>query len=128
MQETAQQETIQLLAQIWQRNQLQVLDRIIVLERAAQAAEGNVLQPSLRADAISIAHKLAGSLGMFGFKEGTRLAREIECALGSQGEKDHTLSALTADLRNIVFPARLPNPPEENQSADCASMNQSLAS
>jgi HPt (histidine-containing phosphotransfer) domain-containing protein len=128
MQETAQQETIQLLAQIWQRNQMQVRDRIAVLEQAAKAAAEDALNASLRADATSIAHKLAGSLGMFGFKEGTRLAREIECAFGTHSEKNYNLTALIEELRQSVFPSRLPNAPAEMQTHDGATLGQQLPS
>jgi HPt (histidine-containing phosphotransfer) domain-containing protein len=91
MMETAQHENINLLGEIWKRNQILVLDRLLILEKAAKAAAQNTLQPALREDASSIAHKLAGSLGMFGFAEGTHIAREIEHLLEVSNAHSATL-------------------------------------
>jgi HPt (histidine-containing phosphotransfer) domain-containing protein len=100
-----QSETSRALAEIWRRNQPLVLDRLLILEHAAQAAQQDILHADLRADAASVAHKLAGSLGMFGFPEGTRLAREIETMLESRTEQAARLTELTAHLRQSLFPA-----------------------
>ena len=53
----------------------------------------------------STAHKLAGSLGMYGYDEGTRIAREIEVLLGGEATPDAArLGDLVAELRRAVFP------------------------
>jgi HPt (histidine-containing phosphotransfer) domain-containing protein len=85
---------------LWQRNQPQILDRLAVLDRAAAA-----LSPAHRAEAIATAHKLAGTLGMFGFHEGTRIARELELHLESPSPDLDVIKALSDSLRHSLFPA-----------------------
>jgi len=90
--------TSALLAALWQKNQPLMLERLALLDRVAANPT-----PELRAEAIAIAHKLAGTLGMFGYPEGTALAREIELSLeGSDGD----IAPLVAKLRPLLFPAK----------------------
>jgi len=93
-----------LVAALWQRNQPQVLDRLAVLDRAAAAAVAGTLTPALLGDAAGVAHKLAGSLGMFGFHEGTRIARELDQHLESPILDAATLTTLTTQLRDSLRP------------------------
>ena len=86
---------------IWQRNLPQTLERLDVLDLAASS---DPLPEDLREQATSIAHKLAGSLGMFGFKEGTRLGRTFEQNLESGTPDRNLLSALSTELRQTLFP------------------------
>jgi HPt (histidine-containing phosphotransfer) domain-containing protein len=91
----------QLIAQVWQRSRPQVLTRLAELENAAAAAAAGTLDEAQRAQAESTAHKLSGSLGMFGFPRGTDLARTLEAELKlspPDAEK------LTASLRSELFP------------------------
>ena len=76
-----QQQTQAAVAKIWQRAQGKALDRIAVLEQAAQALQVNQLDGALHEQARQEAHKLAGSLGTFGADEGSQLARQIETLL-----------------------------------------------
>ena len=94
--------TQQKLMEIWHRNRDQVLERLALLDRAAQATP---LPEPLREEATAIAHKLAGSLGMFGFAEGTRLARSLEEHLEGTHPNPAHLAALSTDLRASLFPA-----------------------
>lgn len=66
------------VAGVWQRMRPTVLARLASLQGALEEACGD---DALRERASDEAHKLAGSLGMFGFPEGTQLARELESAL-----------------------------------------------
>ncbi len=86
------------IAALWQRNRPLLLERLALLDRAAAGP----LTPGLRGEAIGIAHKLAGSLGMFGFHEGTEIAREIEAHLESPTPNATALISLTHQLRNSV--------------------------
>ncbi len=54
------------------------IERIASLERVEQALRMSHLSQALRQSACEDAHKLAGGLGMFGYEEGSRLARAIE--------------------------------------------------
>jgi HPt (histidine-containing phosphotransfer) domain-containing protein len=97
--------TTKMIADLWMRNQPRVAERIAVLDRATTAAATGSLTPDLLEQATNIAHMLAGSLGMFGFNEGTRLARELEQHLEARmPEADHLLTLL-AQLRHEVCPA-----------------------
>jgi HPt (histidine-containing phosphotransfer) domain-containing protein len=71
---------------IWQRSLPQTRERIALLQHAAaQLSETRTLDADLHAEALGIAHKLAGSLGMFGFAAGTEHARAIEAELSHDG-------------------------------------------
>jgi len=80
--------TRKLLASLWERSLPVLRERCALLERAAAAAQAGILTPELRAEATAIAHKLSGSLGMFGYPEGTDLARRIEEHLEDDGPVD----------------------------------------
>ena len=102
MEETEQSATEKMIAVLWQRNRPQILERLALLDRAAIAP----LTPQLRQESVDTAHKLAGTLGMFGFHEGTRLAREIELQLETAAPDQAHLIALAAELRQVLFPAK----------------------
>lgn len=76
---SATAKTAQLLAVLWERNRPLVDERLGQLESAINAlvATGE-LAPEIQVDAANVAHKLAGTLGMFGYPRGTDLARLIE--------------------------------------------------
>lgn len=97
--------TASLLAAIWQRSRPLVEERLTLLERAAVGAAAGGLTQELRKEAGGAAHKLAGSLGMYGYDEGTRIAREIEVMLVGEAAPDAArLGSLVAELRTAVFP------------------------
>jgi HPt (histidine-containing phosphotransfer) domain-containing protein len=101
MSEPQQTATQKMIAALWQRNLPQALERLALLDQAAAGP----LTPELQQQAAATAHKLAGSLGMFGFHEGTLLARELEQQLESSTPDPIQLSALSARLREALFPA-----------------------
>ena len=96
--------TAALLAKLWVKIQPIVEERMATLDRAAEAAAAGTLAEDLRKEAGSDAHKLAGSLGMYGYDEGTRVAREIEVLLGGVKPDGARLVALIAELRKAVLP------------------------
>ena len=75
----------QLLATVWERNRPLLRARLARLEAAGQKIEAGYLLPDGRQEVGEIAHKLAGSLGMFGYLRGTEIAREIEILLDAEG-------------------------------------------
>jgi HPt (histidine-containing phosphotransfer) domain-containing protein len=94
-----------LLSRLWQRSLPLLLERLAVLDAAANAAHAGTLAADLRAQATDEAHKLAGSLGMFGYPDGTDLARKIELLLEAPGSPPPDyLTELTTELRAILFP------------------------
>jgi HPt (histidine-containing phosphotransfer) domain-containing protein len=94
-----------MLAAIWQRHRPVVIERICLLDRAAAAAMEGTLNVEMREEAAGTAHKLAGSLGMYGYDEGTRLAQEIEVMLLEDSVAEPMrLWELAVELRRAVFP------------------------
>ncbi len=89
--------------QLWERFENTMLERIAVLERAATAVLEEALDQGLRRQAEREAHKLAASLGIYGYPLGTDLAREIEELLHGddlvQPEQALRLSQLVVALR-----------------------------
>lgn len=75
----------QILASVWQRNLPVVRSRIETLHAAAREASAGYLSSESRRTAADIAHKLAGSLGMFGYPRGTEIAQQLEVLLDSEG-------------------------------------------
>ncbi|MBD3884653.1 response regulator [Phormidium tenue FACHB-886] len=63
---------------VWNQVKETVDRRIAVVEQAAALLLQNKLSEELRQQAEQETHKLAGSLGMFGGEQGSRLAQEIE--------------------------------------------------
>ena len=97
--------TASLLAALWLRNLPLVEERLALLDRATAAIADGRLTEELREEASHTAHKLAGSLGMYGYDEGTRIAREIEVLLAAEATPDAArLGDMVGELRRAVFP------------------------
>src|SRR5438045_1210391 len=69
------------LADAWHRYAAAAASRVEVLEEAAAALTNGGLDEELREHAAAEAHRLAGSLGMFGVPVGSDLALECEQTL-----------------------------------------------
>ena len=69
--------------EVWRDIRDQLSQRAAVIEQASQALQTTQLSQALRLLAEQNAHKLSGSLGMFGSEEGSRLAQKIEGLLES---------------------------------------------
>jgi HPt (histidine-containing phosphotransfer) domain-containing protein len=96
----SRQRTAALLTDLWQRNLPLIEQRMALLEHAAVTP----LTPDQYAEAADVAHKLAGSLGMFGYEQGTDIARDLEVILESPSPNLSQIASLTAKLRSIIFP------------------------
>jgi hypothetical protein len=90
----------ELISALWERSVPLITDRLNGLDIACEAAVIGRLSPIMRRGAADTAHKLAGSLGMFGYPRGTDLAREIEQLLENDGAVDAGL------LRELVLELR----------------------
>jgi diguanylate cyclase (GGDEF)-like protein len=90
------------LATLWHRHRQTNLDRISLLELTA----ANVLRAAIDDEAIAMgagaAHKLAGSLGTFGFDAGSRAALEAECLLREPVIDGRLLAEAVTALRASV--------------------------
>ena len=90
----------ELISALWERSVPILADRLNGLDKACEAAVLGRLSPIMRRGAADTAHKLAGSLGMFGYPRGPDLAREIEHLLENDGAVDAgLLRELVLDLR-----------------------------
>lgn len=93
----------ELLSRIWQQSLPLMRERVAVLQQAAQLACSDALSLEARTGAADLAHKLAGSLGMFGFPQGTEIAREMEQILEAKTSPDASrLHELAERLRSVL--------------------------
>ncbi len=96
---------------LWEQFKPPILERVGNLDRAVAALQAGKLSDKLRQTATTEAHKLAGSLGMFGFPKGSELAQAIEhwfqTAISANDiEQLQTLmAALHQDLERSPHPA-----------------------
>lgn len=89
----------QALAQLFQKHLPKILTYLDLLDRAAAA---DPLPEAQRAEAAATAHKLAGSLGMYGYQESGELARELEQLLGTSSPAPGRLRSLAEALRRSL--------------------------
>lgn len=96
------EKTAALLASLWNRNRPLIEERLDTLDRAAASAAAKTLDVDQREEAADVAHKLAGSLGMYGYDLGTRLARQLELLLDYASPDPVLLRALIVQLRQSL--------------------------
>lgn len=89
----------ELLKQLWHRHKDTIFERLDALEAAS--ARAATLDVVAREEARSVAHKLAGSLGTFGFQEGTDLARDSETILSNDAISAADQQRLVANAAKI---------------------------
>ncbi|NEQ23112.1 MAG: response regulator, partial [Microcoleus sp. SIO2G3] len=75
------------VAEIWQRTKSVSFERVRFLEQTVELLRSSSLDESQRQKASQTAHKLAGSLGTFGFDEGSRIAHQLEVLFESEPER-----------------------------------------
>ena len=94
------------LAQLWKKNLPTIRERLDLLDKFGAAATSGKLDEPTRIEALNIAHKLAGSLGMYGYQQGTEVASKMERILKSPTPDTLlTLSTLANDLRKSLAAA-----------------------
>lgn len=96
--------------QIWLQFKDLAFERLASLENLAIALAENHVTEELQAQAKSSAHKLAGSLGCFGFPEGSKIAKQFELFMDHNPLKSEDLEQVTnlttslrADLQHQPF-------------------------
>lgn len=100
---TTPAELAEAMARLWAKFRPEMVQRISLVEEAADAAATGVLTEEQRASGHAAAHKLAGSLGLFGMTRGTEIARQIEHALEDSGSTPSAnLAAWTTELRLLI--------------------------
>jgi HPt (histidine-containing phosphotransfer) domain-containing protein len=92
-----------MLTAIWERGLPRLRERLLELDAVASAAMVGSLTAERRELAANTAHQLAGSLGMFGYTQGTETARAIEVMLEADGALDAAkLAKLSTTLRGSL--------------------------
>jgi PAS domain S-box-containing protein len=84
-----QQSAAQILGSIgvvWNRFKGRISEQVATIEQASLSCRHHNLETQQRENAAREAHTLAGSLGTFGFPEGSKFAKEIEQLLKSQNQ------------------------------------------
>jgi DNA-binding response OmpR family regulator len=76
--DATQNQAQQAVTGLWLQFKQLTLERLAVLDQAVLALDSHRLSPTLHTASVHAAHKLAGSLAMFGFPAGSQLGREIE--------------------------------------------------
>jgi HPt (histidine-containing phosphotransfer) domain-containing protein len=99
---TAAQDPARVLADAWRRYAAAAASRVEVLEEAAAALSDGRLAEELRDRAGAEAHRLAGSLGIFGVPAGSLLALECEQTLRAEGPLGPAEGALLASLARSI--------------------------
>ncbi|MGB6296890.1 MAG: response regulator, partial [Rivularia sp. (in: cyanobacteria)] len=103
-------QTLNAVAGVWQKYKGRVSDQVNVLLEAVQALDKDeLLTKELHSQATAEAHTLAGSLGTFGFANGSKLAREIEHLLKADKILDKTeIAQLGAKVKALLAEINLP--------------------
>jgi len=88
---------------IWQQSLPMMRDRLERLDAFVANAGRGENSEHRDADALDIAHKLAGSLEIFGFAAAGRIAHDLEVLLRSSASPDpRQLSKLSSALRSSL--------------------------
>lgn len=111
----AEQRVMAKVAQIWQSTKFHSIGHVTMLEHTTSLLSAGNLSDELAQMAAQAAHKLVGSLGMFGFQDGSQLARQVEALFQTttrleQGQISQ-LNALVFELRQVVENASVPSSP-----------------
>jgi diguanylate cyclase (GGDEF)-like protein len=114
----------EVLRAIWQQHRAGALERVGLIERAAEALAAGELDEQLRVQAQHAAHALIGSVGTFGFIHASEAAREIELELADP-DPAHTpamsilIAAVRRELQNEAQGAvRLPQSIQRSEPAE----------
>lgn len=94
-----------LIANLWKKNLPSLHERLEVLDRAAAEASSGAMAEVSRAEAQSIAHKLSGNLGMFGYPKGSEVASQMEKIFKAPTSDNlPALASLAKQLRKALAP------------------------
>ncbi len=115
--------TQMIVAQVWQQVKGISFERLAVLEVAIAAFNDGSFSPDHQTKAEQSAHKLAGSLGMFGFPDGSEIARQLEeCFETTVKWRSQEIQAVTQQVKTLreqlerysqPSESSLPNPKQE---------------
>ena len=120
---TKQQHHLVALSKAWQKYRYKSQQQLTILQKTLQDWQNNgSLSVKQIKKARSIAHKLAGTVGVFGFNEGSQLATELELLLQENNTEElgkllrcqAIFTALQQELITKNLPRQIFEQPEEN--------------
>lgn len=85
---TARDDSASVAARVWSRVRPLAIERVERVRVALEELAAGALVPGGRAEAHADAHKLAGSLGTYGYPEGSEIARRAEVLLDEDARGD----------------------------------------
>ncbi|MDY6785586.1 MAG: response regulator [Cyanobacteriota bacterium] len=103
---STQAQTLTAVRKVWERFKGPILERIATVEDGIEALKTGSIAEELRESAEQQAHKLAGSLGMYGFTEGSHIAREIELIWEKVSTDEPASPSLATNLQTLVAQLR----------------------
>ena len=107
---------LQALAVAWNNYQDKLQNQLAILSKIAQSLNRGNCCHELQEQGRLAAHSLAGNLGIFGFEEGSQLAREIEALLSTQPKVNVAqLASLETLLAHLLAEFKEQNPTVEFQ-------------
>ncbi|MEH1841469.1 MAG: response regulator [Nostoc sp.] len=80
----SQQQYLAFLNETWKTTKPKSLDQMTILLQAVKDLQTNQLKPQQQGQAQQVAHKLTGTLGIFGLSKTMHIARQLEYWLGGQ--------------------------------------------
>src|ERR1700742_3842475 len=99
---TTTPEMAEAMARLWAKFRREMEERVSLIDEAANAAAAGILTDEQRVAGHAAAHKLAGSLGLFGMTRGTEIARQLEHLLESMPEDTPALAEGVQELRTML--------------------------
>ena len=91
------------LEKVWIDSRPEVLSRLATIESFLAALESGKSNHASRLAAQSAAHRLSGSLGMFGLDKASTCASEIESMLlHAEGSQVTKIAEFLRELRNMI--------------------------
>jgi HPt (histidine-containing phosphotransfer) domain-containing protein len=94
------------LAELWRKTLPITLERVAALQAACEALGRNPADSQARSAGREAAHKLSGSLGIFGLPRGTELAAKLEEILKSTDplsrQATMAMGGLIEDLEAVI--------------------------
>ncbi|HZQ70778.1 MAG TPA: Hpt domain-containing protein [Terriglobales bacterium] len=91
------------LERVWQNSRPEAISRFATLKRFAEKLRSGTCDDVSRDGALLAAHRLSGSLGMFGFNEASSCAAKIEALLSDGPTPDgEVMVSLVERLRMLL--------------------------
>jgi DNA-binding response OmpR family regulator len=112
------------LERIIARYRSSLIEQLLVLLKAKQQLQQKIFDDEVRYNAKQEAHKLAGSLGIFGYPEGSRFARAIELLFdGDRPLNPQEILQLEKAIDNLQVELNKPPQTIENKSLPTLNAN-----